>query len=518
MSKFFTVLPNGARLPKSARSKAFLLTDNWDDWFKYNTTYALFVFDRSGKEFRAGQVKIGQFGMEQGTRRPPIPVEFDELDDSLFSLGQDDSYYETLNSMGPRMRDRILRGLRDLAIDRERFTRALEEDVTGVSLLRSVTRSTVIGQFSRLAKGGARLSRYEFTYRGPKRPRSKTEPISLSFVVEPDSRPPTNIHVLIGRNGVGKTHILNNMCRSLLDKNLGEAEFGIFESNTSTDNEELFANLVSVTFSAFDPFEPIPDRRNRSEGLRTAYIGLKRSGTTKEGKPLPPKSPDRLSTEFGASVPACSKGARLVRWRRALEMLEADPIFRAAEVAALADEVQDDDQLKERAKKLFGNLSSGHKIVLLTITKLVEHVEERTLVLLDEPEAHLHPPLLSAFVRALSDLLVNRNGVAIVATHSPVVLQEVPSSCAWKVRRSGLAVAAERPDVETFGENVGVLTREVFGLEVTAAGFHQLLREAVGTGDDFDDVLEKFDSELGGEALALIRALIANREREGNRA
>ena len=121
----------------------------------------------------------------------------------------------------------------------------------------------------------------------------------------------------------------------------------------------------------------------------------------------------------------------------------------------------DDDTLKALARKLFGNLSSGHKIVLLTITRLVETVEERTLVLLDEPEAHLHPPLLSAFVRALSDLLVNRNGVAIIATHSPVVLQEVPASCAWKIRRTGQAFPAERPDIETFGENVGVLTREV---------------------------------------------------------
>lgn len=518
MLKFFTVLPNAAKPPKGVRSKAFLLTDNWDDWFKFSTMYALIVYDRSGKEFRAGQVKIGQFGMQEGVRRPPVPVEFDELDDSFFSLGQDDSYYETLNSLGPMLRDKVLRGLKDLAINRERFAQALEEDVTGISLLRSVTRSTVIGQFSRLAKGGARLSRYEFTYRGPKRPRSKVKPVSLTFVVEPESRPPTNIHILIGRNGVGKTHLLNNMSRSLLDKTPGESEFGIFESKTRKNDEELFANLVSVTFSAFDPFEPIPDRRNRSEGLRSAYIGLKRSGTTRDGKPLPPKSPDRLSTEFGASVPACSKGARLVRWRRALEMLEADPIFRAAEVAALADDAQDDDQLKKTAKKLFADLSSGHKIVLLTITKLVEHVEERTLVLLDEPEAHLHPPLLSAFVRALSDLLVNRNGVAIIATHSPVVLQEVPANCAWKVRRSGFTVAAERPDVETFGENVGVLTREVFGLEVTEAGFHQLLREAVGEGDDFNDVVEKFDSELGGEALALLRALIANRERERDRA
>jgi predicted ATP-dependent endonuclease of OLD family len=195
-------------------------------------------------------------------------------------------------------------------------------------------------------------------------------------------------------------------------------------------------------------------------------------------------------------------------------MLAADPIFREADIASLAATEVDDDTLKTLARKLFGNLSSGHKIVLLTITRLVETVEERTLVLLDEPEAHLHPPLLSAFVRALSDLLVNRNGVAIIATHSPVVLQEVPASCAWKIRRTGRTLAAERPDLETFGENVGVLTREVFGLEVTDAGFHQLLRDAAREESEFQNVVQKFDSELGGEARALVRALIANRAGE----
>ena len=56
--------------------------------------------------------------------------------------------------------------------------------------------------------------------------------------------------------------------------------------------------------------------------------------------------------------------------------------------------------------KIFNGLSSGHKIVLLTITKLVEMVSEKTLVILDEPELHLHPPLLSSFIRSLSHLLI----------------------------------------------------------------------------------------------------------------
>ncbi len=140
--------------------------------------------------------------------------------------------------------------------------------------------------------------------------------------------------------------------------------------------------------------------------------------------------------------------------------------------------------------------------------------DERTLVLLDEPEGHLHPPLLASFVRCLSDLLVRRNGVAIVATHSPVVLQEVPQSCAWKLRRSGRTAIVERPTVNTFGENIGVLTRDVFGLQVTQSGFHKLLRDAVADGSSYRSVLSKFDGELGDEAKAIVQALIAEREED----
>jgi predicted ATP-binding protein involved in virulence len=151
--------------------------------------------------------------------------------------------------------------------------------------------------------------------------------------------------------------------------------------------------------------------------------------------------------------------------------------------------------------------------VLLTITRLVDLVDERTLVLLEEPEGHLHPPLLSAFIRTLADLLIKRNGVAIIATHSPVVLQEVPKSCVTLLRRAGSVSMAEKPLIETFGENVGVLTREVFGLEVTTAGFHQLLRNAVELeGLDYQGVVGRFGGQLGAEARAIAQALIADRD------
>jgi predicted ATP-binding protein involved in virulence len=142
-------------------------------------------------------------------------------------------------------------------------------------------------------------------------------------------------------------------------------------------------------------------------------------------------------------------------------------------------------------------------------------VEEKTLVLIDEPEAHLHPPLLSAFVRALSELLINRNGVAIIATHSPVVLQEVPKSCVWKLRRNGNISITERPEQESFGENVGVLTAEVFGLEVTNAGFHKILSDLVNQNDTFDSVIEDLDGQLGMEGKAIVRGLLYDKNNPG---
>lgn len=508
---YFRVLPVGTRPSAQAASRAYLLTDNWDDWFKFSTLYTLVIYDEDGEHYSIGGVKIAQFGMAEDQRRAHLPDRFDNLDDRFFSLGQDDSYYDALNNLGYATRDRVLRALRDVALDSELFERALEEKVTGTSLLRSVARSTVTGQFHRMARGGVRLTSYEFSYTARRRSR-RVAPLCLTFNVAPESYPPTNLHVLIGRNGVGKTTLLNDMTRAVVEDDADATEVGAFTAELDDVDDHLFASLVSVTFSAFDPFEPLPNRQDKSQGVRYAYIGLKFTGKDKDGKAKPPKSPDALSGDFVSSMLICRQSGKVERWQRALEMLQADPIFNDAEVTELARSGVETKELKTEARRLFKNLSSGHKIVLLTITRLVETVEEKTLVLLDEPEAHLHPPLLSAFVRALSDFLINRNGVALIATHSPVVLQEVPSSCVWMVRRTGTRAIAERPEIQTFGENVGLLTREVFGLEVTQSGFHKMLRDAVAELPTYNRVLRRFGGELGDEARAIVQALLAARD------
>ena len=82
------------------------------------------------------------------------------------------------------------------------------------------------------------------------------------------------------------------------------------------------------------------------------------------------------------------------------------------------------------------------------------------------------------------------------------------------LQRAGHSSVAERPTIETFGENLGVLTREVFGFEVTTAGFYGLIQTAVYSTPplNYERVLKHFDEKLGAEGRAIARALVTNRD------
>lgn len=324
---------------------------------------------------------------------------------------------------------------------------------------------------------------------------------------ETSLKPSTNIHAIIGRNGVGKTTLLNGMIKSYLNI---DSEFGdfliqnhsyLFEKRFNKISNDYFSHLVAVSFSVFDPFVP---ESNKDKNY--FYIGLKKNETELK------KPDDYFEKDFIESwneyiLPYTEKKER---WLKAIKNLESDDNFAYMNLSSLIS--YNKNEIVETLK----GMSSGHLSVLLIITQLVATVEEKTLVLLDEPESHLHPPLLSAFIRALSELLDNRNGVAIIATHSPVVLQEIPKSCVWKIVRTGKTTEAFRLPDETFGENVGVLTREVFGLEVEKSGFHKLLSDSVSQGGTYDEILASYNGQLGREGKLLLKTLIKLRdEKEG---
>lgn len=498
---------------------------SWNDWWRFETLYYAHYVDAQGAVQQIGGLKIAKVDHEYGGTngsRTPLKSKFSRLGNQYVSLGQDESYYKRLRDLlGPSKSKAALKSLGDLAISPQRFTQFHAETVVSESLLRSVSSVTVRGVYAKIIQGNDQPTAFDFTFsKSTKNPFVADRQVSLGFRVVPDSMPPTNIHVLIGRNGSGKTTLLRSMARSMIGSPFERQDDGAFHSAIEGVDGQ-FANLVYVAFSAFDEVE-VPVRDNPSSyNVPYSYIGLQyladklpldATENPKARKSTRPAS--ELADVFATSAWTIITGKSMALWRGALDILEADPNFAAADVSQLADDTLldklEEKSFKAAARVLYTErLSSGHRIVLLTITRLVETVSERTLVLLDEPEGHLHPPLLSAFVRALSGLLKARNGLAIVATHSPVILQEAPRSCVYSINRSGDVQTAERPSLETFGENVGTLTHAVFGLEVLATGFSQLLRDAATGAQSYELVSTAFHDELGFEARALIRTWLA---------
>lgn len=517
----FTVLSSNDAFPKFGKSEVFLVQDNWNDWFKFKTQFSVFVFDETGTIKRIGNVKIGESGLvgadevQPGKRAPSLPSKFSELNAAThFSLGQEEDYYQALWSLPESLAKAVLVGLRDCAYDLTLLDKYQNEDVMRSSLMRYLQEENVRNRFHRLAHGNAVLTRFEFNYTLPAPPAEPnlvpSPPVILDFLVNPGTEPPSNLHVLTGRNGAGKTRCIQGLINSLIGRQSQDSPPGVLNRLGNNATQWNFSGLVFVTFSAFDDFEELPPIENIPIPAR--YVGLRGKKRVNQVEIDFLKGKKELASDFVESLAACREGPKRARWLRAVEKLSSDDLFAELEIERFFEFPE--ETWRETTAHAFQKLSSGHSIVLLSITRLVELVGESTLVILDEPEGHLHPPLLSAFVRAISDLLIERNGVAIIATHSPVVLQEVPRQCVWTLSRSRLFAKADRPDTETFGESTGVLTRSVFGLQVSRSGFNEMVEKvAMQPGQTFDSVTTHFSDQLGSEAKALVRSLIALQEK-----
>jgi len=499
----FSIVARSFSPNRGETDHVFLERDSWDD-YTYKTLFHATYSTAQGELVKLGQVKIMRRGMTSG----PVPIadSFDSLGPEYCSLGQDQSFYETVRELKFAKGFNILELLRDVVWTPIIFDEFLSEHAFTRSLLRSVDTKT-IARFRQFLLGEHEQTGFHFTYL---RPGVDGPEEVLSFRVEPESLPPTNVHALIGRNGIGKTTLLGRMAEAvcLNDESRGaRPEIGQFIHSLDDGQSDGFANVISVSFSAFDDF-PVPSGTGQDQlDTRYDYVGL-RSFEHARLKTLP-----ELTEEFSSSVELCIRSARFPFWRNAIETLSSDAGFEALGLHLLPQ--ASDDEFVRACEKVYAHASAGHRLVLLTMAKLVETVGERTLILFDEPEAHLHPPLLGSFIRAVSELLLARNGMAIMATHSPVVLQELPASCVSILTRDGIELSAHRPAIETFGEAIGVLTHEVFGLEVKRSGHHALLSKTVrsmGVTATYESVASAFTGQLGTEASSIVLALLGSRK------
>ncbi len=492
--------------PRNDEVALVLRSSSWDD-YGFGTTFSLYLAHEQGEELigntkiaRLGQVSNGAYSETTYTQLDPV---FEELKPDQFSVGQDAKFYLTLiDLLGADSALAATRALHDLAAMDAISDEVIEQRVTQRSLLRYVTLRTVLDQYRDIVHGHITPQSFSLIYRpSPENPSAQT----MNFDVDPESVFPSNLHVIIGPNGMGKTTALRRIASALdVSDPDHRPEF------VAISEKKKIAGLVSVSFSAFDIF-PVRDRLIRSQAeFRVTRVGLPirvdeedgESATYGTGRraPLPALDETDHQKRYWEKLVGGCLSDRPDRLLSAFRLLaEADQVLQSAGIT-------DPDTLLELD---FVGLSSGHKIVLLTVCSLVRYCEAKTLVLIDEPESHLHPPLLGAFARALSNLMSETNSLAIVATHSPVVLQEVPSNCAWKVWSLDGSTVLSPPSIQTFGENLGVLTEEVFGLELDKSGYHSLLREVAARYDNYELAKHDLNGRLGEEAKVLLRSMIA---------
>lgn len=457
----------------------FLKNYTWDD-YSYETTYILFYIDKEKVLWEIGSVKIATSDLKHH-ERPFLDGYIKDISDKYFSLGQDKSYYSSLRELPNEAGKRLLVMLKDIALNRAIWIENIKSDALRDSLQRNVTNLDVI-TYQMAFEGEKRKLDYCLTI-------NKEPPISFKINHDLPFKN-SNIHAVIGNNGVGKTTYLKEITKKIVSGDFDCKILNKVNTNELDDGIEIdyIERVLFISFSAFD--NNVPDINNR---YKFEYLGL-HDGTGGF------KSPDTLSNEFSSSLKNLVNGKELDYIKMVLKPLE--------NVDYLGEHIEfffkHIDELP-KIVKMYTELSSGHRIVLHTLVLLMDSLHQGVVTLFDEPETHLHPPLLGAFLQSLQIICDTYNGLLIFATHSPIILQEILTENVLVLRRLDNDVTYTRPDIVTYGQNVSKLTRTAFGYQ--NVGFHNTISELVENKTLTKENISTYNL-IGSEATTIAWSLL----------
>ncbi len=538
----FHVIPPRTRIDAATAPDLVLAQDNWND-YSFQTLYHLtHIAPKNGKreESLIGPVKILKKGQTQSDGIL-IQSDISELGEDFCSVGDSLDYYERLRDLG-ELGVEILRRLRDVVQSPDLVDQFKGEAGWGTSLFRD--QRDAGANFRYLASGIVQGHYSEEP--ADQQPFSFQMPGWLSAVnvdtrsenPDPFSEPllPQRVNVLVGRNGSGKSTLLSRLARVAYASTTERVAKPLSHLGTMLPAGAGFPRVVTIAFSPFDNFRlPGSDARNVAQiakdtqrGVgRFAFIGLRDFAAEAEVS-----LSDLPSSTLGQGVPDVDRVSQtrlksiadLVddfdRYRSKIQEDESRQLVLRQALTKLKVGLVSEEWLDgpaagtaEEASAWFRRCSTGHKIAVLVVFGLVARLEHRSIVLIDEPESHLHPPLLSAMMHALRLILRKFESSALVATHSPVVVQECLARHVHVVRREGESIAVRPVTAETFGESIGLITSQVFGMESNATDFHEILDRVLQKYKSLEKIEEIF---LGGVMSNQARAYVMSRLAEGN--
>jgi predicted ATP-binding protein involved in virulence len=151
-------------------------------------------------------------------------------------------------------------------------------------------------------------------------------------------------------------------------------------------------------------------------------------------------------------------------------------------------------------------LSTGETTFIRLAAQISLHIDAGTMLLLDEPETHFHPNLISQFTVLLHQLLELTGSFAIIATHSPYFVREVPQSQVHILRRTDDG-RFENPTVtlRTFGADVGSISEFVFGDDLYGSLVERIRTRMSAHPSEARALLAQLVPELPSEVVIRLR-------------
>lgn len=450
------------QLPKDAKIPCFVLVaDNWDD-YDHETTYSLWIYDKEGRVLIGG-VKIGSKNNQKTSS--VIPDKFTALDDSFCSLGQSFEYYvELKKKLGNQFRS-VLFALKDCSFFPDVADKFEQTSVFKKSLIRNDDAERLYRQAKPILSGGDPNHLYRFTYQFT--PKYANDGVDIDFDFNSVEPLPNRIYAIIGKNGTGKTQMMTTLP---LQISKGEDQF--FAPKTP-----MFSKVIAVSYSTFDSFE-LP---KKTSDFNYVYCGLRDDNgelRSRRGQIL----------KFHHTWKRIKELKRLKTWKEILANFLEDDIL----TMFIKESPQEKEELyfdQKGFKEAESYLSSGQSIILFVISEIVANIRFDSLLLFDEPETHLHPNAITQLMNTIVSLVHEFESYCIIATHSPLLIQELFSKNVFVLERDGNMPSMRRIGMESFGENLSTLTEEVFGNRSIPKHYKQTIDDLVSEYNDYDTIL-----------------------------
>ena len=296
---------------------------------------------------------------------------------------------------------------------------------------------------------------------------------NLTLKYEHDSLIPKRINILIGKNGLGKSQALNKFCRSAL-RYKDEENFLIDEH--SINGRPMINRLLAIGTPG-ETSNTFPAERINTQKLYYRRLNLTRNGRTKTSRSTIEllvqlaRSEEYIGNDdrWSIFIQSLNKAfgiSNIVLQLKNGSYCSLDKIHRGGGEATRLELWSNLDYKSEpfvSFEEGYYPLSSGQltffKFALLSSL----FIENGSFVLMDEPETHLHPNLISDFINLLDFLLEKTGSFALLATHSAYLVREVSREQVhiFKVDEEK-NISIVQPRLRTFGANVDMISEFVF--------------------------------------------------------